>query len=75
MPLTITLRHTAADYADVSIAGQRLTSFEPNALLVNQPFTDPCNPVEYGQRLLNVLGGPALHTLLARLPRTPHLTV
>ncbi|MGC9039999.1 MAG: CHAT domain-containing protein, partial [Roseiflexus sp.] len=74
MPITICLHRTASDRAEVRINDQILTSFEPAALLVDQPLfvQHPGDPLAYGQRLFAALGGDRLRAMLAVLPRAPH---
>src|SRR5262245_39360636 len=75
MSLTITLRLIAPDRAEAQVGSTALSTFDPQALLVEQPLhIDPqrsIDPVAYGRRLLAALGGPALTALLDPLPRAP----
>lgn len=77
MPLTITLRRTAPDRAEVRIGEQIVASFEPEALLVDQPLFPqrpvPAQPHAYGRRLFAALGGDALAAALSALPRAPDM--
>ncbi len=76
MPITICLQRTAIDRAEARINDQPLTSFEPAALLVDQPLFSqrpvPSDPLAYGRRLFAALGGDTLRAMLAALPRAPH---
>ncbi|MFQ3634149.1 CHAT domain-containing protein, partial [Roseiflexus sp.] len=76
MPITICFQRTAIDRVEVRINEQPLASFEPAALLVDQPLFSqrpvPADPPAYGQRLFAALGGDDLRALLADLPRAPH---
>lgn len=68
MSITIVLRWTASDRAEAWIGDQPLASFEPAALLVDQPLYAqrpvPADPGSYGQRLFAALAatrsGPGL---------------
>lgn len=77
MPVTISLEQTTTDRATARIGATHLADFEPAALLVDQPLFAqrpmPADPVAYGQRLWAALGGAALQTALADLPRAPNL--
>ena len=63
MPLTITLHRIADDRAEARHGDTPLATFDPRALLVDQPLHPsqplPANPVAYGRRLWAALGGPA----------------
>lgn len=77
MPITILLQRTASDRAAARLGDQLLASFEPAALMVDHPLSSqrpvPADPVAYGQRLFAALGGAALQSALAALPRAPQL--
>ena len=77
MPITITLQRTAVDRATAQIGEQPLASFEPAALLVDQPLFSqrpvPADPLAYGQRLWAALGGEALQAARIVLPRAPQM--
>ncbi len=77
MPITITVQRTATDQATATIGGQLLATFEPAALLVDQPLFSqrplPADPQAYGQRLFAALGGAALAAALQSLPPAPQL--
>jgi ABC-type uncharacterized transport system YnjBCD ATPase subunit len=77
MPVTIVLNQTDTDRAEARLHDQVLATFEPAALLVDQPLFSrrpvPADPESYGQRLFAALGGEALHTALASVPRAPNL--
>ncbi|WP_245863321.1 hypothetical protein [Candidatus Viridilinea mediisalina] len=70
MPITIALQRTASDRAAARLGDQLLATFEPAALLVDQPLPSqrpvPADPVAYGQRLFAALGGPAFFALRPR---------
>src|SRR5258706_5582142 len=76
MTLTISLESKAADRAEALVGGQKLAEFDPRGLLDEQPLHLDAGrqvaPDLYGQRLLAVLGRPALLALLEKLPRAPH---
>jgi hypothetical protein len=77
MPVTISFQRTAIDRVEAQIDAQPVASFEPAALMVDQPLFPqrpvPADPLAYGQRLFAALGGDAFRAALARLPRAPHL--
>ncbi len=77
MPITITVQRTATDQATATIGGQLLATFEPAALLVDQPLFSqrplPADLQAYGQRLFAALGGAALAAALQPLPRAPQM--
>ena len=77
MPITICLQRTAKDRAEARMNEQPVASFEPAALLVDQPLFSrrpvPSDPLVYGQRLFAALGSDTLRTALAKLARAPHL--
>lgn len=76
MALTISLEARAADRAEALVDGQRLAEFDPRVLLDEQPLHLDAQrqvaPEQYGQRLLAILGRPALLALLEQVPRAPH---
>ncbi len=73
MPVTISFHRTAIDRVEAQIAAQPAASFEPAALMVDQPLFSqrpaPADPRAYGQRLFAALGGDTFRAALARLPR------
>src|SRR5215510_16585086 len=75
MSLTIALERTGEDRAEARHGADLLATFEPRALLVDQPLHPshplPAGPVVYGKRLWAALGGPALTALVAALPFAP----
>jgi tetratricopeptide (TPR) repeat protein len=77
MPVTISFHRTAIDRVEAQIAAQPAASFEPAALMVDQPLFSqrpaPADPRAYGQRLFAALGGDTFRAALARLPRAPHM--
>ena len=77
MPVTISFHRTAIDRVEAQIAAQPAASFEPAALMVDQPLFSqrpaPADPQAYGQRLFAALGGDTFRAALARLPRAPHV--
>lgn len=77
MPITISFQRTAIDRVEAQIDAQLAASFEPAALMVDQPLFSqrpvPADPRAYGQRLFAALGGDTFRTALARLPRAPHM--
>jgi tetratricopeptide (TPR) repeat protein len=77
MPVTISFHRTAIDRVEAQIAAQPAASFEPAALMVDQPLFSqrpaPADPQAYGQRLFAALGGDTFRAALARLPRAPHM--
>jgi tetratricopeptide (TPR) repeat protein len=77
MPVTISFHRTAIDRVEAQIAAQPAASFEPAALMVDQPLFSqrpaPADPRAYGQRLFAALGGDTFRAALARLPRAPHV--
>ncbi|NWF79761.1 MAG: CHAT domain-containing protein [Chloroflexi bacterium] len=77
MPITICVQRTAIDRAEARMNEQPLASFEPAALLVDQPLFSqrpvPADPQAYGQRLFAALGGDTFRAALARLPRAPQM--
>ncbi|WP_333691758.1 CHAT domain-containing protein, partial [Chloroflexus sp.] len=77
MPVTISLQRISTDRAEAWANGQRLASFEPAALLVDQPLFPqrplPADPLAYGQRLFAALGGDTFRAVLAHLPLAPAL--
>ena len=77
MPITIYLQRTAIDRAEARINEQTLASFEPAALLIDQPLFSqrpvPSDPLVYGQRLFAALGSDTLGTTLATLALAPQL--
>jgi tetratricopeptide (TPR) repeat protein len=77
MPVTISFHRTAIDRVEAQIDAQLAASFEPAALMVDQPLFSqrpaPADPRAYGQRLFAALGGDTFRAALARLPRAPHM--
>ncbi|ABQ90959.1 tetratricopeptide repeat protein [Roseiflexus sp. RS-1] len=77
MPITISFQRTAIDRVEAQIDAQLAASFEPAALMVDQPLFSqrpaPADPRAYGQRLFAALGGDTFRAALARLPRAPHM--
>ncbi len=78
MALTIELVRTASDQAQARVGEQVLGTFEPQALLVDQPllanYPVPADAIAYGQRLLAALGGATLQALIRQQPMAPDLT-
>lgn len=77
MPITISFRRIAVDRVEAWVDDRPLASFEPAALMVDQPLFSqrpvPADPLAYGQRLFAALGGETLRACLKPLPRAPHL--
>ncbi|WP_448543866.1 CHAT domain-containing protein, partial [Roseiflexus sp.] len=77
MPVTISFHRTAIDRVEAQIDAQPAASFEPAALMVDQPLFSqrpvPADPLAYGRRLFAALGGDTFRAALARLPRAPHM--
>ncbi len=77
MPITISFQRTAIDRVEAQIDAQPAASFEPAALMVDQPLFSqrpvPADPLAYGRRLFAALGGDTFRAALARLPRAPHM--
>ncbi|MGQ9549756.1 MAG: CHAT domain-containing protein, partial [Roseiflexus sp.] len=76
MPITISFRRIAVDRVEAWVDDRPLSSFEPAALMVDQPLFSqrpvPADPPAYGQRLFAALGGETLRACLKPLPRAPH---
>lgn len=76
MSITISFHRIATNRVEAQVDGQPLASFEPAALLVDQPLLlqrpVPIDPRAYGQRLFAALGGHAFGARLAALPRAPN---
>ncbi len=77
MSVALLLHRIAEDRAEARVGDTLLATFEPSALLVDQPLFStrplPADPVAYGRRLWAALGGEALHSALADLPLAPNL--